>query len=147
MTTRLFLASLHLIALGIGLGAVFARARALREPLDDARLPRVFFIDNLWALAAALWLVTGLARVIGGYEKGSAYYLATPLFHLKMALFLVVFLLEMWPMITLVRWRGRRRRGEPVDTSAAETIARISYVQTAIVVVMVFVASAMARGV
>jgi len=147
MTTRLLLASLHLLALGIGLGAVFARARALREPLGDSGLSRVFFTDNLWALAAVLWLTTGLVRAFGGFEKDTAYYLATPLFHLKITLFLVVFLLELWPMVTLVRWRRRRRRGEPVDTAAAETIARISYVQTAIVVGMVFVASAMARGV
>jgi putative membrane protein len=67
--------ALHLLALDIGLGAVWARGRALRSPLDIARLQRVFSADALWGAAALLWIATGLLRAFTGLEKGSAYYL------------------------------------------------------------------------
>jgi putative membrane protein len=53
---------------------------------------------------------------------------------------------EIWPMVTLIRWRIRDSRGMPPDTRAAPTIARISTVQTVLVVGMMLAATSMARG-
>src|SRR5688572_11939996 len=102
---RLLLAATHLLALGIGLGAVWARGRALRGIVDNAALRRAFAADAWWGIAAVLWLATGLTRLLAGTEKSLAYYVRNPLFHLKMGLFLLVLVLEIWPMITLIRWR------------------------------------------
>jgi putative membrane protein len=49
-------------------------------------------------------------------------------------------------MIALVRWRIQKRRGSAVDVRVAPSLARISYVQAILVVLMVFAATAMARG-
>ena len=68
-------ASLHYLALAIGLPAVFLRGRALKGPLDDAGLRRLFAADSMWGMAAALWVATGLLRAFAGLEKGSAFYL------------------------------------------------------------------------
>lgn len=75
MWLRWMVAALHLLALGVGLGAVWARGRALHGVLDAQGLQRVFYADNLWGIAAALWITTGLARAFAGLEKGSDYYL------------------------------------------------------------------------
>ncbi len=139
------LAALHLLALGIGLGAVWARARALNAPLDAAGLGRVFYADNLWGLAAVLWLSTGLVRALGGVEKGTAYYLSSDAFRIKMALFGGILALEVWPMATLIGWR--RRRGAAPDTRHAAAFARISRAQAALVLAMVVAATALARGI
>ena len=48
---RWLLAAFHLTALGIGLGAVWVRAGALRGPFDPAGLRRVFAADSWWGLA------------------------------------------------------------------------------------------------
>jgi putative membrane protein len=140
------LSSLHLLALAIGLPAVVLRGRALRGALDDAGLRRLFAADTAWGLAAALWLVTGLLRAFAGVEKGTAFYLGSWLFWTKMTLFLLVVALEISPMITFIRWRGARGRGQMPDTSGARTLYVITHVQMIIVVLMVFVASFMARG-
>ena len=63
-----------------------------------------------------------------------------------MGLLGLILLLEIWPMTTLIRWRRQRSRGE-VDTRHAGTFAAISVVQAVLVVAMVFVATAMARGI
>ena len=70
--TRWLAASFHLLALGIGLGAVWCRGRALRGPLDQPGLRRVFMADGAWGIAALLWLGTGLWRLLAGMEKTPA---------------------------------------------------------------------------
>lgn len=139
--------SLHLLALALGLPAVFLRGRALKAPLDAGGLRRLLAADNVWGIAAVLWIVTGLLRAFGGLEKGADFYLHSPLFWTKMALFLVVLLLEIRPMTTFIGWRVRLGRGEAIDTSTARALYTLNHVELAIVVVMVFVASLMARGV
>ena len=150
MTTvilRLIVAWLHLLALPIGLGAVWARSRALRAVHTVADLPRVFSADSVWGIAAALWLATGLVRVFMSMEKSTSYYLHNGVFYAKMGLFLVILLLEILPMITLVRWRIAVRRGTSVDLTSSLALARISQVEVALVILIVFIATALARGV
>ena len=144
--TRLALAWLHLIALGIGMGAVWVRGRALSGPLDAAAVRRAFAADSLWGLAAGLWITTGLWRLFAGTEKATGYYFADHAFWFKMALLGAILALEVWPMVTLIRWRVAAKRGAAGDERTARRIATISYVQGALVVLMVGVAAAMARG-
>ena len=147
MFVRWLFAWLHLLGLGIGLGAVWARARALGGPLDAAGLRRVFQADAWWAVAGVLWIATGLVRVIGGLEKDTDYYLRNHVFWGKMSLLLFVILLEIGPAVALARWRLRLARGMQPDIAPAARFARISYAQAVLVVLMVLAATAMARGV
>jgi putative membrane protein len=146
---RLALAATHLLALGIGLGAVFARARGLREPIDRASLRRAFAADTWWGIAAALWIGSGVWRLLASTEKPTTYYMHNHIFFAKMGLLALILLLEIWPMITLIRWRSRSRRGSLDPVRLADTargIRAISYLQTALIVGMVVAAAAMARG-
>jgi putative membrane protein len=63
-----------------------------------------------------------------------------------MALLLGILVLEMSPMMTLIRWRAQLRRGETPDTSLAGRFSSISYAQAVLVLLMVLAATAMARG-
>ena len=108
---RVTLAALHLIALGIGLGAVWARARALNEQpltIDSAR--RAFAADTWWGFAAGLWIATGLWRLLAGTEKQTSYYMQNHIFFAKMGFLVLILALEMWPMITL--FAGVSPRGD-----------------------------------
>ena len=138
--------ALHLFALALGLSSVFLRGRALKGRLDRDGLHRVFATDTVWGIAAALWLITGLLRAFAGLEKGTAFYLGSSLFWLKMALFVAIVLLEIRPMVTFIRWRAVVRSGGAPDTSVARALYHINHVEMALVVVMIFVASFMARG-
>ena len=138
--------ALHVLALAVGLPSVFFRGRALKRPLDAAGLRRLLAADNLWGMAAALWIATGLLRAFGGLEKGSEFYLRSPLFWVKLALFAAILALEIWPMVTFIRWRIQQGRGQTPDTSRARAFYVINHVEMALVVAIVFVASFMARG-
>ena len=147
---RLTLAALHLVALGLGLGAVLARGTALREALAPGALRRAFRADMTWGIAFGLWLVTGLWRLFGETDKSIGYYMNNHAFFAKMGFLLIILVLELWPMVTLIRWRrefGKAATPEhTVDAAAARRIATISHVQAMVVVLMVFAAAAMARG-
>lgn len=78
--------------------------------------------------------------------KGSAYYLHNHIFWGKMALLGLVLMLEVAPMLALIRWRIYVRRGQAVDTRLAARFAGISYLQTVLIVLMVLAATAVARG-
>src|SRR5438445_8123785 len=146
MTIRWLLAAVHLLALGVGLGAVWARGRALRGELDAAGLRRAFYADTWWGIAAVLWIGTGLARAFGGFEKGSLYYLHSHFFWAKISLLAVILLLDLRPMSALMQCRRLVPRGDIPYARAAARFARISFIQAALVVLMVLAATAMARG-
>ncbi|MEZ4755637.1 MAG: DUF2214 family protein [Flavobacteriales bacterium] len=146
MTLRYLVATVHLLLLAIGFAAVVMRWRALRELRGVEGLRAVFQADNWYGIAALGWVGTGLWRAFGGLEKGTEHYLESHWFIGKMGLFGIVFLLELLPMITLVQWRLARRKGAVPDLSRAPLLARLTAFQLPLLLVMVAMATALARG-
>lgn len=147
MITRWVLAFVHLLALPIGFAAIVARARALSAISRGADARTAFAPDAWWGLAALLWIATGLIRYLAGTEKPFDYYNSSWLFMLKMALLTVILLLEIWPIVTLIRWRLNIKRSGTTNTAAALSLARISIVQAVLVLLMVVAATGMARAI
>ncbi|MBK7859288.1 MAG: DUF2214 family protein [Archangiaceae bacterium] len=143
MISSAIVSALHLLALALGLPSVFLRGRALAR--ND--LPALFRADNVWGLAAVLWLATGLARAFGGLEKGTAYYEHSRVFGLKLMLFVLLVLLELYPMVTFIRWRRRLKRHEPIDATRLPLLRKLNHAEVGLVLVIPFVAACMARGI
>lgn len=148
MLVHWFLAAIHLLAFALGFWAVLSRGTAFRRLATGVGETRsVLIADNLWGISAVLLLVTGGMRAFAGYEKGADYYLHQPLFHLKMTLFVLILLLEVAPMVTLIKWRIAQARGVAINTGRAALFARISHIEALLVLLMVVAATGMARGV
>lgn len=145
MIVSALLSAIHALTLALGLGAVFLRGQALARPLDDAGWRRLLAADNAWGIAAGLWIASGLARVFfGGKEPG--FYWRNGFFWLKLALFGLVFLLELTPMVTFMRVRSAQRRRAALPRFSVEAFRRINAAELTLVVAIVFVAAFMARG-
>jgi putative membrane protein len=145
MIVAALLSAIHMLTLALGLGGIFARGRALSRPLDDAGWDRLLAADNAWGVAALLWIASGLGRVfLGGREP--AFYWRNGFFWVKMALFGMVFVLELAPMITFVRVRGARRRRTALPTFSVDTYRTINAIELGLVVTIVVVAAFVARG-
>jgi putative membrane protein len=143
-----FVSALHLLSFGVGLPAVFLRGRHLRElPGSDEAVRSVLRADDVWGLAALGWLSTGLARLFLELDKGLDFYLYNGFFWAKMALFGAIFLLELRPMATFLRWRLRRRRGQPLDLAGVPALIRLHDLELLLHVPIPFAAALMARGV
>ncbi|MNQ93393.1 hypothetical protein D3C85_1088590 [compost metagenome] len=148
MLTHWFLAAVHLLAVALGFWAVLTRGTAFRRLADGtAEVRSVLMADNIWGVSAVVLLISGGMRAFGGYEKGTDYYLHQPLFHLKMTLFVLILLLEIAPMVTLIKWRIALGRKVAIDTGRAKLFARISHIEALLVLLMVVAATGMARGV
>jgi putative membrane protein len=147
MVASWLLAAVHLLAFGYALASILRRSRGLRRCTTMEDLPAVFSADNGWGISALVLIVTGLMRAFGGFGKGAGYYLHEPLFYLKMGALIVILALEVAPVRTLLRWRLAYRRGDVPDLTGAPKYSRISALQAVLVVVMVFAASGMARGI
>jgi putative membrane protein len=139
------LSAVHVLTLALGLSAVFLRGRALALPLDDAGWRRLLAADNAWGIAAGLWIASGVARVFFGAKEPSFYW-RNGFFWLKLALFGLVFLLELTPMVTFMRVRSAQRRRAALPRFSVEAFRRINDAELALVVAIVFVAAFMARG-
>ena len=147
MLVRWLLAALHLLAYGFALASILRRTWALRRAAVPAALRSVFRADTRWGLSALVLIVTGLMRVFGTYEKGADYYLHEPLFHVKMTLLVIILVLEVPSMLALMRWRGSIRKGAAPELQNARRYAHLSVIQTVLLVLMVFAATGMARGI
>lgn len=146
-----FVASLHYIALAIGFfgllyrGICFSRIVAKTHSFESMR-PGVLLGDNFYGAAALLWIVTGVWRAFGGLEKGTDYYLANPLFWMKLGLFGAVFLIELPMMMEFIRWRIRGARGESIALKGTWSIyAMLHWAEAALIIAIVLLASQMAR--
>ena len=144
-------ASAHYLALGIGFFGVAYRGVALKEALQGLtheRARKIFLGDAFWGVAALLWIATGLMRAFGGLEKGTEFYLSNHIFWTKMLLFGVIFGIEIKPMITLIKWRGAFKKGQP-PTATPEQLRQlrvINHIEMLLLVIMIFLAGLMARG-
>ncbi len=140
--------ALHVLSLGVGLGAVVTRGQALRALVTEGALTgkRLLVADSLWGIAALAWIATGLTRLFGGTDKALDFYLYNGFFWIKMGLFVLVVALELLPMTTLVRWRVALARGAPIDVRRAALLVRINDAETVLVIAIPFAAAAMARG-
>ena len=144
---RWLLAAVHLLGLGVGLGSVWARARLLGgAPLDAVTLRRALTADVWWGIAALLWIGSGLWRLFAATEEDHRVLSRQSR------------LLDQDGAAggdpaargasdrSLSAWRRRVARNETPDLRAAAGIARTSYVQVVLVILMVLTATAMARG-
>ena len=145
MVVTALLSAIHMLTLALGLGAVFMRGRALAQPLDETAWKRLLAADNAWGIAAVLWIASGLGRVFFG-GKESSFYWRNGFFWLKLALFGVIFAIELTPMMTFVRVRSARKRHAPLPQFSVGTYRRLNNIELVLVVVIVFIAAFMARG-
>jgi putative membrane protein len=138
---RILLAAIHLLALGIGLGAVLTRGTVLRGKLDAAAVRLAMRYDMLWGISAILWISTGLWRYLASTEKATSYYNGNHLFLTKMVLLLLILILEVTPARTIAGWRKKIGAGgsveDVVNAASAQRVARISHMEAGIIVVMV----------
>ena len=145
MIVPALLSAIHVLTLALGAAALFTRGRALARPLDDAGWRLLLGSDNVWGLAAFLWITSGLGRVfLGGKEP--EFYWRNGFFWIKIALFAFVFLLELTPMITLIGVRIARGRGAEPPRIPIERLRAINAAELLLLVGIVFSAAFMARG-
>jgi putative membrane protein len=146
------IATLHYLTLALGFGSVLVRGVRLRDlrrdPRADGLIAGLFGADAAWGVAAALWIATGLVRAFGRLEKAPVFYLRNGFFLVKMGLFVSVVAIEIFPMVTFIRWRiASQKGGAPWQTAPLGRLIWINDAEVAAVMLIVFAATLMSRGI
>lgn len=147
MVVEALLAWLHLLAVLTLVVFLTSEAALCRgEWLNGAVVERLVRVDIVYAIAAGLVLVTGLARVFLG-AKDAAFYAGHWLFWVKLGLFAALAVLSAGPTRAFLRWRrGWRDRGELPDAAAVARVRRLVLLQAHIVPLIPLAAVFLARG-
>lgn len=102
---------LHLVAAGLAAGLLLSQYWLCRRTPDRLQVRLLGTVDLGYFLALIASLATGLARVLY-FGQDTAYYFANHLFWLKIALFVAVGLLALFPTLQFIRW-NREARSAP----------------------------------
>jgi len=148
MTTNAFFAFLHFLAVFGVFATIFLQWQTLSPAPTRAEALRIQRCDRWYGMFALLLLVVGLLRVYY-FEKGSAFYFTNPFFNAKLALFVLVGLISIYPTVRFIKWRAQTRQGAAPITSADEhrRILWVLRAELVLLLVAALCASLMARGV
>jgi putative membrane protein len=141
-------AFLHHLAAFALVAAVTVELVLLRGELTLQRARQLRLADLVYGIAAAAVLVIGMLRV-AHFEKGPAYYSHSVPFLAKLALFVIIALLSIYPTVQFLSWRKPLREGVvPVlPERKLRLIRRLIHWELAALVVLLLCAALMARGV
>ena len=121
---------------------------AFRQGLgvDEAR--RIQRVDLWYGVSAGLLIAVGLLRVFY-FEKGAAFYAANLMFWVKMALFVIVGLLSIYPTIRYIKWNPTLAENRSPEILDAEykNIRLLLSLEIIGLALILFAAPAMARAI
>lgn len=120
----------------------------IRDELTIERARTLLRIDMIAGASAGFLLVIGALRVFI-FEKGGAYYFYNAFFIAKMIAFFVVALLTIYPTLEFLSWRKALRRGQRpfVEPQKIRRIRSLLHMELIGIVVIIFCAALMARGI
>ena len=137
--TSLF-AFLHHLAAFTMVAALVVEFVLIRGELNPAVARKLARADMVYGLSATALLVIGLLRVFY-FEKGAGYYFQNAAFIAKLALFVAIALLSIYPTLKFIS----RRKG--IDTAALPALRRIVHLELIGIVLILLFAALMADGV
>jgi len=148
MLVKSLLAYAHFIAAFGVVATLFFEWFTFSKAPTATEARRLSLADRWYGLFAGMVLVVGLIRAYA-YEKGFDFYLASPFFHLKLTLFVLIGLLSIYPTIRFARWRPDIQAGHaPLISEAQYTlISRLLSVQMVLLALVLLSASLMANAV
>jgi putative membrane protein len=138
---------LHFVAVLVVAGTLFFEWLTLNQAPSLADARRLQWADRWYGIAAGALLVVGLVRVFQ-FEKGKDYYFSNTFFGLKIALFVAVGLISIYPTMRFINWSKFTRQGQ-VPVVSAQEIKRLRQALGAELVLLagiVLCASLMAKG-
>ena len=132
-------AFLHFFAVFGIVSTVFFQWFTLSKAPSYVEAKRIQLCDRWYGVSSVVLLVVGFLRV---------FYFASPFFRLKLALFLVLGLLSIYPTIKFIGWRKDTRLEKPpvVPEGQFTVIARILKLELLVLLAIALCASLMARG-
>lgn len=137
----------HFFGAFVLFGALFGQALMIRQPPGPAMVRLIARLDMVFGLSALWMIAAGVSRVLWG-AKGPDYYAAQPFFAAKMAVFVLIGLVSIWPSLKFRAW-ARALKADGAFAPAAGEVKSIRTLITAelfLFALLPLFAALMARG-
>ena len=147
MASEALLAYAHFLAILTLVVFISSEAALCRPEWMNAKVvDRLGRVNLIYGIAAAVVLLTGVARTIWGI-KGAGWYWGNGLLHLKLAMFIAVGLISIKPTLMFRRWKKELVATGvlPADDQVRQARKWVM-VQAHIIAVIPLVAVFLARG-
>ena len=143
-----FFAFLHHLAAFALVAALVLEFVLIRGALDAQTARRLQFADLAYGLSSVLLLAVGLLRVFY-FEKGVPYYFHSAPFLAKLALFVSVGLLSIYPTLEFRSWSKALKHGQAPSLGAEKQrkLRAVMHLELVGVVLIILCAALTARGV
>lgn len=143
-----FFAFLHHLAAFTLVSALAVEFILIRDEINVQRARRMRVVDAVFGASAGMVLVVGFLRVFY-FEKGAAFYFSNVPFLAKLALFVVIGLLSIYPTLEFLSWGKALKAGQVpvVDAGKLRNIRTVMHWELVGVVLLIVCAALMARGV
>lgn len=132
----------HYLGLAAFTAALAVELTLFRRRVDGRTARRLAMADLVYGLAAALVIATGLLKLFAG-DKPAAYYGHNAFFHVKLTVFLLIFLASVYPTVQFVR---NRRAADADVVEYPALVGTLLKVELAAAALLPLLAVLMARG-
>ena len=148
MTATITAAFLHHVAAFLVVATLMVELVLLKGELTLTSARSVVRMDMVYGIAATVLLIVGFVRVFYT-EKGEAYYFASGTFLGKLALFIIVGLLSIYPTVKFLGWRKalREQRLPDFDADTRRRVRMLIHIELTLIFVIILLAIMMARGI
>ena len=128
--------------------AVMVQLVLLREPPTISTARSILRMDAVYGISATLLLVVGFIRVLHT-EKGAGYYFQSAPFIAKLALFVAVGLISIYPTLKFRSWRKALASGAApsVEPEQHRKLKLMIHTELTLLVIIMLCAALMSRGI
>lgn len=148
MVANTLFAFLHFVAVFGIFATLFLEWQTISRNPTCAEARRIQECDRWYGIFAMMVLAVGFLRVFY-FEKGFAFYSTNLFFYAKLALFILVGLLSIYPTIRYIKWRPQTSVGQPpvIPEPEYRRIVMLLRIELILLLGVALCASLMARGV
>jgi len=146
--TSVLLAFLHHLAAFVIFAALTVELVLMKGELTLTSARSVLRLDAAYGAFAGVLVVVGFLRVFYT-EKGPAYYFHSAPFIVKIAAFVIVGLLSIYPTVQFLSWRKalRQQQAPVIAADKRRAIRLVLHVELTLLAVIILCAALMARGI
>ena len=148
ITKSALVAYIHYLSLMFCFGALIFERVTLKVNLDRKSAISMVAADLVYGLAGIALLVSGILRV-RYFGHGGDFYTQNPIFWIKVALFIFVGLLSLYPTITYLLWAVPLSKGDlpEVNKKKISTLQLLINIELLGFASIPLLAALMARGI
>ena len=145
---RALVAYIHYLSFMLCFGALVLERKILKTSPNREEAISMVVIDVFYGVAALTLLISGIMRVLY-FGQGSEFYTNNLFFWIKVALFIFVGVLSLYPTITYVFWAVPLSKGDlpEVNSNLVDRLRKIINVELLGFALIPFFATLMARGI